>query len=95
MEIPTAGAALQALLDVHGGSVDGAWEIGWALAPQDGNSQLQGLGAGAPPSRAIVVRTNFALGRKRRKVLGWHTNFFGICTIRNAQLLRFESLNFC
>ncbi|BBN15391.1 peroxisomal leader peptide-processing protease [Marchantia polymorpha subsp. ruderalis] len=54
VEIPTAGAALQALLDVHGGSVDGAWEIGWALAPQDGNSQLQGLGAGAPPSRAIV-----------------------------------------
>jgi hypothetical protein len=53
--MPAAGAALQALLDVHGGSVDGAWDIGWALAPLEGNSQLQGLGAGALKARAIVV----------------------------------------
>ncbi|CAM6109989.1 unnamed protein product [Calypogeia fissa] len=54
VDIPAAGAALQGLLDVHGGSVDGAWEVGWALAPLEGNSQLQGLGAGAVTARAIV-----------------------------------------
>ncbi|KAL3681783.1 hypothetical protein R1sor_024739 [Riccia sorocarpa] len=52
VEIPTAGAALQGLLDVHGGSVDGTWEMGWALTPPDGSSPLQGLGA--PQSKVTV-----------------------------------------
>ncbi|KAL2620277.1 hypothetical protein R1flu_000482 [Riccia fluitans] len=54
VDVPTAGAALQGLLDVHGRSVEGAWEMGWALTPPDGSTQLQGLGAGAPPSKVAV-----------------------------------------
>ncbi|KAI5080606.1 hypothetical protein GOP47_0003789 [Adiantum capillus-veneris] len=34
-DVPLAGTALQALLDAHGGSSDGAWEVGWALAHAD------------------------------------------------------------
>ncbi|MCO5570795.1 hypothetical protein L7F22_024523 [Adiantum nelumboides] len=32
VDVPLAGTALQALLDAYGGSSDGAWEVGWALA---------------------------------------------------------------
>lgn len=39
MDVPAAGAALQELLDVHGGSVKGVWEVGWALAPVEDNAQ--------------------------------------------------------
>lgn len=35
VDVPLAGTALQALLDAHGGSSDGAWEVGWALAHAD------------------------------------------------------------
>ncbi|KAH7352009.1 hypothetical protein KP509_19G024900 [Ceratopteris richardii] len=35
VDVPLAGTALQTLLDAHGGSSDGAWEIGWALAHAD------------------------------------------------------------
>lgn len=31
MDAPLADIALQALLDAHGGSSDGTWEVGWAL----------------------------------------------------------------
>lgn len=55
MDIPAAGAALQALLDIHGGSIDGAWEIGWTLAPSEGNCQLQVPGAGLLTTGAFVV----------------------------------------
>lgn len=41
VDIPFAGTALQALLDAHGGSSDGAWEIGWALAHVE-PSRVQG-----------------------------------------------------
>ena len=37
--MPAAGAALQGLLDVHGGNVKGVWEVGWALAPAEDNAQ--------------------------------------------------------
>lgn len=39
VDVPAAGAALQDLLDVHGGSVKGVWEVGWALAPVEDNAQ--------------------------------------------------------
>eukprot|EP00249_Psilotum_nudum_P022667 c28604_g1_i1 orf=372-2789(+) len=43
VDVPLAGEALQALLDAHGGSADGSWEVGWALAPAEGSYQLRGL----------------------------------------------------
>jgi hypothetical protein len=39
VDVPAARAALQDLLDVHGGSAKGVWEVGWALAPVEDNAQ--------------------------------------------------------
>ncbi|KAG0554221.1 hypothetical protein KC19_12G074000 [Ceratodon purpureus] len=39
VDVPAAEAALQDLLDVHGGSVKGVWEVGWALSPVEDNAQ--------------------------------------------------------
>ncbi|XP_057832753.2 glyoxysomal processing protease, glyoxysomal isoform X2 [Cryptomeria japonica] len=43
VEVPEAAAALQALLEAHGGtSEQSSWEVGWALAPADSGTQMSG-----------------------------------------------------
>ncbi|CAK9238521.1 unnamed protein product [Sphagnum troendelagicum] len=60
VDVPAARAALQDLLDVHGGSAKGVWEVGWALAPVEDNAQqlhtgVSRLGMAATTATRIAV----------------------------------------
>lgn len=43
VDVPEAAVALKSLLEAHGGtSEQSSWEVGWALAPADSDTQLHG-----------------------------------------------------